>query len=94
MEDATTLAAIVAAGSITTLGLVQAEKAMGITSPRWAIAAAVLTGIGVCLLLSFTSLVHGYTFRDDWALGIFAGIGSGLTAGGVYSGARALIAEQ
>lgn len=94
MEDATTLAAVIAASSVLTLGLVQAEKAMDFVSSRWTIVAALITGVCVCVLISFTELVDGYTFNDDWALAIIAGLMSGLTAAGAYSGAKRLAGER
>lgn len=91
MEDATTLASVIATSSVLTLGLVQAEKAMDLVTSRWAPVAALITGVLVCFLISFTSLVEGFTFADDWALALIAGLTSGLTAAGLYSGGKKLV---
>ena len=88
--DTNELIAIVGVGAPITVGIVQGAKATGVTVGRWAMPFAVGVGVLIDLLIAATDIVDGFDLRPDFALAILAGIVTGLTAAGLFSGFRAV----
>jgi hypothetical protein len=82
---------IVVAAAPLVLAVVQALKATGVTSSRWAMPAACLVGILICFLVAAAGLVEGFALWHDWALAVLVGIASGLSAAGLYSGGQKVV---
>ncbi len=90
MEGSQELIALQAMAAPIVLILVQAAKSTGLTPSRWAWPLAMAFGVAVCWLVGFTSLIDGYAFRDDWAVGFLSGLLTGSAASGLNSGAKAV----
>lgn len=88
--DTNELIAIVGIGAPVTVGIVQGAKASGLASGRWAMPFAIMIGVVIDLLIAATDIIDHFDIRDDFALAILAGIVTGLTASGLFSGFRAV----
>jgi hypothetical protein len=91
MDQAAKLMAVVVAASPITLAVVQGLKAAGITGSRWAMPAAIVVGEGICFLVAAAHLVAGFALWGDWGLAALAGVATGLSAAGLYSGGQKVV---